>query len=287
MASFLRKALLLLHLAAGGAQAAELLDEAAFTQVVADRIESLDLGIKTTVTGPLTVELAGAEKTATMSLDNAYADYKSAPDHLDAVTGGFVDTAKSIFSPAPAKSPDALLPVVRDLEFISVMQTNTREKSEGAHKGDELAVLPLFGELGLVFAFDSDTLIQYATWQDIDLLGIKREEVQALALKNFERAAPMPNIVEFDGFWGMDSGGPYQSSLLLSVPYWQSQTFPFKGDLVLIPASRDVMFVTGSGESEGMKEAQAMAKKWMDENSYPMSARPLVRRGGKWSVFEE
>ena len=159
MANFFRKALLLLGLAAGGAQAAELLDEAAFTQVVADRIESLGLGVKVTVKGPLTVELAGSDKTATMSLDNGYVDYKSAPDDLDAVAGGFVDTAKSIFSPAPAKAASSLLPVVRDLEFISVMQTNTREKSEGAHQGDELAVLPLFGELGLVFAFDSDISI--------------------------------------------------------------------------------------------------------------------------------
>ena len=130
-----------------------ILDEAAFTQVVADRIKSLGLGVKVTVKGPLTVELAGSDKTATMSLDNGYVDYKSAPDDLDAVAGGFVDTAKSIFSPAPAKAASSLLPVVRDLEFISVMQTNTREKSEGAHQGDELAVLPLFGELGLVFAF--------------------------------------------------------------------------------------------------------------------------------------
>jgi hypothetical protein len=281
-----KKALLLLGLAAGGAQAAELLDEAAFTRVVADRIESLGLGIKPTVTGPLTVELEGNDKTATMNLDNAYADYKSSPENLDAVAAGFVDTAKSIFSPAPANRAETLLPVVRDVEFINFMQTAVRDKSEGAHKGDELAVVTLYGDVGLLFAFDSETMVQFATWQEIEGLGIKREDAKALALKNFERSLPMPDVVEFEGFWGLEFGGSYQSSLLLSDTYWQSRSFPFKGDLVAFPASREAMFLTGSGE-EKLADVRATAKKWMDEHSYPLSAQPLVRRDGKWSVFEE
>jgi hypothetical protein len=289
MAKIFKWALLSLCLAASAMQAAELLDEAAFTQLIADRIVALGVKIKPQVPGSFSLELEGADKkTSILNLDNAFARYKSAPDSLEDVAADFGAVAKKMTSPLVAAEAglETLLPAVRDLEYIRVLQVNT-QKFEGEHKGDQLAVLPLFGELGIVLAFDMESSTEFATWRRIEGLGIKRDEALALALRNFERIEVDPDINVFKGFVGLDAGGSYQASLLLTDAYWERQKFPFKGDLVAFPVTRDVMFLTGSEETEGLKAARDMAVKWIEENAYPMSSQPIVRRSGKWSVFEE
>jgi hypothetical protein len=281
--------MLLLGLAASGAHAAELLDEAAFTRIVADRIVALGIKIKPQVPGPFRLELEGMDtETSILNLGNAYARYKSAPDSLEDVAADFAAVAKKMTSPltAAAARPETLMPAVRDLEYIRVLQAST-QKFEGEHKGDEMAVLPLFGELGIVLAFDTESSTEFATWQRIEGLGINRNEALALALRNFEHIAVDPDIYEFKGFVGLDGGGSYQATLLLTDAYWERQKFPLKGDLVAFPVTRDAMFLTGSEEADGLKAAQDIAAKWIEENAYPMSAQPIVLRGGKWGVFGE
>lgn len=289
MVKIFRWVLLFLGLAKSATQSAELLDEAAFTRFIADRIGALGIIVKPQAPESFSLELEAADKkTAIMYLDNAYARYKSEPERLEVVAADFTALAINITSPLvdAEAGPEALLPAVRDLEYIRVLQASTQQ-FEGEHKGDQLAVLPLVGELGIVLAFDTESSTEFATWQQIEELGIKRDQALALALQNFERIAVDPDIYKFKGFVGLDAGGSYQASLLLTDGYWERQKFPFKGELVAFPVTRDAMFLTGSEETEGLKAARDMVAKWIDENAYPMSAQPIVRRSGKWSVFEE
>lgn len=289
MANIFKWALLFLGLAASVVQAAELLDETAFTRFMTDRIVAIGVKIKPQAPGRFSLELEAAEnKTSTMNLDNAYARYKAAPDSLEDIAADFAAVAKKMTSPLVAAEAglEKLLPAVRDLEYIRVLQAESKN-FEGEHKGDELAVLPLIGELGIVLAFDMESSTVFATWQRIESLGVKRDEALALALRNFENIAVDPVIHEFKGFVGLDSGGSYQASLLLTDAYWERHKFPFKGDLVAFPVTRDAMFLTGSEETEGLKAARAIAAEWIEENAYPMSSQPIVRQYGKWDVFEE
>jgi uncharacterized protein YtpQ (UPF0354 family) len=279
----LRTLSLMFGLVSTDAIAGELISEQAFTTRYAQTVEATIKGAKATVSGALTVEISSpGQDELTANLDNAYRAYTSEPDRLDEVIKEYVLAITNLYDQMDAAPrPDRLFPVVRDLAFIA----EASKPHQG--KGDqEIATMPLAGDLGIMFAFDLPNSMQFADKGEVNKLEADHAKLMLFAIRNFERNLPEPEINDLGAVAVLSGSGAYGSSLLLSEAFWAKQNFKFRGNLVAYVVSRDLMIVTGSEELEGLAVAEKFAAEWIVDQPYPISVNPVERKNGKWQPLD-
>ncbi|MEO0615773.1 MAG: DUF1444 family protein [Pseudomonadota bacterium] len=283
----LRVMLLLVLLCVADVPAAEVLDEQAFTERYAALVVSTFEGAQVGVVGPLEVRVTGVgDETSTSFLDNAYGVYLSDPAELDVVLQRFVDSAGAMFAEQDnAGDIDSLFPVIKDMSYIAQIRELMRT-TEGA---DPDAPFPLYFEplnrdLVVMYAFDSEASIRFASGEDIEALGIEGRELQIRALDNLLAYLPEIGREGDDSLSMIVADGNYEASLLLYDEIWSRDVFRVAGDIVIFVPARDVLIVTGSEDQDGLARARDLVAD--NEFSYAISPHAYVRTADGWSRFE-
>ncbi|HTN98436.1 MAG TPA: hypothetical protein VL101_15795 [Nordella sp.] len=242
-----------------------------FSRFFAERAETLLPGVKMTVEGELEVRIemeSGGDNLVVKSyLHNAFREYAGDPAEIDAIIKRYVGGAREAFVEAPRPSREQLVLVVRD-KFAS-----------------DLRQWPLAGDLHVIYAFDMPGAVGYPSQEKLDELGLDDVALKALALDNLKRIRMTPRIEVLPTFASVSSGDPYPPSLLLDDDFWSAERFPYRGDIVVIVAARDLVLVTGSHESEGLEAVAKIAHEVADEAPHAISTNPIVRRDGAWQSF--
>ncbi len=225
------------------------------------------------------------ERSSTSYLDNAYRMYLDDPDTLDSVLGRFVASLDDMFVEPESNALGNLFPVIKDASYLD----GVREMMARADGYDPDDTFPLYYEslnedLVVLYAFDSEASIRFATGDDIAELNVEGRALRIRALDNL--LAYLPDI----GREGDDSlslvvaDGNYEASLLLHDELWSRDVFRVEGDIVVFVPARDVLIVTGSEDADGL----ARAREIIDSNdfSYAISPHAYVRTADGWARFE-
>ncbi|MEL6447128.1 MAG: DUF1444 domain-containing protein [Pseudomonadota bacterium] len=283
----LRVVVLLVLLCVPGVRAAEVLDEQAFTKRYAAMLVSSYEGANVEIVGPLEVRVTGVgDENSTSFLDNAYGAYLSDPAELESILQRFVDSIGEMIADEDTTGDiDSLFPVIKDVGYIEQVRELMR-KSEGA--GQEapfpLYFEPLNNDLVVMYAFDSEASIRFASGADIEALGIQGKALQVRALDNLLAYLPEIGREGDDSLSMIVADGNYEASLLLYDEIWSRDVFRVAGDIVVFVPARDVVLVTGSEDEAGL----ARARDLLSENdfSYAISPHAYVRTADGWARFE-
>ncbi|MEO0345837.1 MAG: DUF1444 family protein [Pseudomonadota bacterium] len=283
----LRGVLLLVLFCVPGVRAAEVLDEQAFTARYAALLVSSYEGARVEVVGPLEVRVTGVgDESSTSFLDNAYGVYLSDPAELDAVLQRFVDSiGQMVADDNTTGHIDSLFPVIKDVGYIE----QVRELMRTTDGADPDAPFPLYFEplnsdLVVMYAFDSEASIRFASSEDIEALGIQGKELQIRALDNLLAYLPEIGREGDDSLSMVLADGNYEASLLLYDEIWSREVFRVAGDIVVFVPARDVLLVTGTEDEAGLARARGLVSE--NDFSYAISPHAYVRTADGWARFE-
>lgn len=242
-----------------------------FSHLFAERAEMLVPGVKATVIAELEVRIETRTDSGdlgfTYHLHNPLREFAADPAELDAIVKRYVGCGLEGFMETASPSREQLVLVVRD-KFA-----------------DHLHQWPLAGDLHVIYAFDLPGVVRYPSRVKLDGLGLDDAALKALALDNLKRIRMTTQIASLPTFASVSSGDPYPPSLLLDDVFWSAERFPYRGDIVVIVAARDLLLVTGSHESEGLEAIAKIAHKVAAEAPFFISTNPIVRRNGAWQSF--
>lgn len=220
---------------------------------------------------------------STVFLGNAYNEYLRDPAAMDEIIRRYVASFGAIDDEDYyTLEPSNIVPVIKDRAWLAEMrQSMARMDGELSTQVSEA----FNDELVIVYAEDTPTNTRYFSDSELTKIGLKRDNLRTLAIANLKRILPEIELHEGPQVSMLTAGGDYVASLLLFDELWTQGRLKVDGEIVVAVPSRDVLLLTGSRNREGLETLQAMASEAVKSNSYRLTDRLFVYRGGKFEVF--
>ena len=247
----------------GGARAGEALDAADYTAAMAEALSAELAGRRVTVAAELELTVSYAEGSQSVWLRNLYGEYRRDPS----LFGEIVDVYIAALTEAPrphavAGMPDRtrIVPVVKDRQWLDDNVRGLRDRGVAV----DFVYDDLNDELVVVYAEDSENRVRYLMADEN--LGVKRDELRALAIANLKRLLPKieMNLID-EGFAWFSAGGDYEASLLLFDGIWNGGQVAMDGDIVVAVPAKDMLLVTGSRNEKGLAAIRQLAAEYARE----------------------
>jgi hypothetical protein len=200
------------------------------------------------------------------------------------------------FSASPPEGPTtyaaartALLPVIRPRVYFELLslQEQAGPDDGGVKRGGEFVSWePLGGVLARALVVDTPEAMRFVNPEQLSKWGVTFEQATAEALANLRRRQ---NPEDGEGLVPLAPGtcratwrDSYGSSRMLLDEVWRR--CPVRGDPVLLVPNRDVFFVTGSSDEEGLLQVAELALRAY-EVPRPVDGRALRRTARGWEPF--
>jgi uncharacterized protein YtpQ (UPF0354 family) len=264
------------------------LTAAQFADAYVTRLRSAEPSLSIERIGELELHVGEKDSGHRVFLHNAYNMYGLAPEDLDEVLDRYTrSTLESLrMSHGDVIDIARIVPVIKDAAYPVEIR---RSLLEAGHDADKLEFFyeTLNDELLVFYALDTERSIRYLGRGDVDSLGLQPEELRTLAVTNLGNLLPDIEAHGDGGTFVVTAGGTYEASLLLFDPIWSKGNFDVDGDLVVAIPSRDLLLVTGSRDTEGLKRLRKLAVRMVAEGSYHLTPELFLRKDGKWLPFRE
>lgn len=276
-------------LVATQALATNLFTESQFTEQFAERLRQEIPNSKFMITSDLVIDtnnIDGYE--LTIHLDNAYATYSAGQRTLEEVFSDHIDSTKLQNVRLENNELKAIMPVIKSTDYLIRAEKQLRER--GYDKKElPFYVQKLTENINILFVFDTEQSMRFVSPADVKELGLSDNDIKRISEENLNEYFLRINlsINEFDTkgsgvLYFVEADENYEASALLSSPLWNKKTFPVKGEIVAFTPARNILLVTGSEDSEGLRLAYTLAEKGYNELAYNISPTALKRDNGKW-----
>jgi uncharacterized protein YtpQ (UPF0354 family) len=230
------------------------------------------------MTGDSAVKITTPQgRDSTTFMDNAWVQYSRDPQTRRDALERFVRTAVSLNEPSAPPSPERIVAMIKDAQYLAVFKDKDPNKVPYSEH--------LCGDLWIVYAEDLPERIRTVQLRELAEIGVSGSDIRELATQNL-RKVMAPTKQHGDGPWYMlTAGGDYTASLLLFDSLWDGLAESVDGDVVAVVPARDVLFFTGSSSVEGLAAIRERSEKVLNSGNYLISGTLLVRREGRWDVF--
>lgn len=174
---------------------------------------------------------------------------------------------------------ESLVPVIKDSLFLE--QFGHVKDGAKPYFGELIA-----GDIWVMYGLDHETGIKFISEEAGKALGMSFEELREKAKQNLRRLLPTIKIAGGGPVFIVMADGTYEASFLLFDGVWEEQAQKVEGDVVAAIPSRDMLMFTGSESEEGLLALREAVQRVYQEMPYAVSETLLVRRDGRWEVFE-
>ena len=221
------------------------------------------------------------EGEAIVYLYNCYEDQRNAPEHeweaiIDRYIAGFMESTPE----EPLAIRSGLRPVVKSLSDIYLYSLRS-QVDQG--KSFELPYRNIAGDLVLVLALDTLNGIHLLERSKLEAWGIDYEDAEMVAIENL-RAVTTPSFAQIGaGVWLSQCGDAYDAARLMLPEVFVN--LPLNGRPVVLVPDRDRLLVTGSEDTQGLKEMVSAANSIREEAHRPISGTALILVDGVWQEF--
>lgn len=189
-------------------------------------------------------------------------------------------------TPAQAQAPvlraGQLEPRIKHINFLKALQ------AAGVPPAQQPSHAPLCGELIVTYAFDLPDSFMMATPSLVEQAGVSAAELPALARANLERALPQPQFFAKDGCNIAVTGEGLEATLLLADGMWNEMAPSVRGEILASVPRRDRILMCDSADPTAVATLRAQAQEFFEEqdDAHRLSTQVMVRRGGKWALFD-
>lgn len=265
------------------------LTEGEFTQYFTKQAAETLKDVQFKIVQPLQVnskDVNGYE--LTVFLNNAYAQYASSPDNLRFIVDSHIQSIKSQSQLIASKTGGSILAVVKPADYLESVRKQLAQAG-GAGKEISLVYEKINDELYAFFVFDTERGMRMVSKKDLAENKIDEKTIRAVATHNlamhFEKKGVNIRRLEKIGnakVYVVSLDENYEASILLLNKYWNKQTFDVTGDIVAFVPARNLVFVTGSMDAEGMRIAGSLANRGFKELGYAISPKGYTYDVGTW-----
>lgn len=223
-------------------------------------------------------------------LDNAYSEYVQNPHSLEEILNKYADSTLSSFQPpkqdvgnvsvfdAKIVTSDQILPLIKDGIFV-------RSLREKVDISDEIVYEPLNSELFIVYAIDDGSTLRYLLMSDMEKIGLQRNELRALSIKNLMTQVEV--LVEDEtSHYRVVSDGNFDASFLLIPEVWTKENFPnITGNIWVAVPSRDMLLVADSSNPFGVAFLKQKIQEVVNRSEHPISDKIFEFRNGLFMIL--
>lgn len=268
----------------GGKSAPPPMGSAAFTEHVASRVRAAIPGMEVTVAGDLELAIrTGDDGNNRAFLNNAYQMFLGeSPKHRDALVDRFVqsfaEAAKGL-----ERSADAIIPVIKDRGWLAETRESMRRMGNDAQ--EDHVHEDINDELVVVYAIDTPSNIAYLNPDELDNLGVKREDLRALAVRNLRGLLPGIDVQRGEKLSMVTADGNYEASLLLFDDLWARESARMRGAPVAAVPARDLLLFADSADADAVAQLRQVATQARAEATYGLTDRIFVLGESGWRPF--
>lgn len=223
-------------------------------------------------------------------LDNAYSEYVQNPHSLDKILDKYANsTLSSVELPKQDSSEvstfdikvvtsDQILPLIKDGFFV-------RSLREKVDISDEIVYESLNSELFIVYAIDDGSTLRYLLMSDMEKVGLQRNELRALSIKNLMSQVEV--LVEDEAsHYRIVSDGNFDASFLLVSEVWTKENFPnINGNIWVAVPSRDMLLVADSSNPFGVTFLKQKIQEVINRSEHPISDKIFEFRNGLFMIL--
>lgn len=211
-------------------------------------------------------------------LDNCYLEYIGEAKLINEIIERYINAAYEIYLPKENVNPGRIFPIVKDKRFIKgLREANVDfEKSHIFESYND--------ELFVFYAEDRENTIHYLSKDDLKDINFPIDNLKEKAIENLENSIKIERHGD-NGYFMITAGGNYESSLIL-LNIWDHENFHVKGDFVIGIPSRDVLFVTGTQDSENLHRLYDSVEKINETGDHIVSDKIFELRNGKFEVLQ-
>ena len=267
----------------GGKSAEPTLDSAAFTEEVARRVRAAVPGPDVQVVGDLELAIAlDDDGSNRVFLENAYRLYRGESARgrdalIDRFVASFAEAAKGL-----ERSAEAIIPVVKDRAWLEEVAASVRQM--GGEAQDKVYE-DINEALVVVYAIDTPSNIAYLNPDELEKLGVQREDLRALAVRNLRGLLPGIQVQRGEKLAMVTADGNYEASLLLFADLWAREAEKLRGEPVVAVPARDLLLFADSADAEAVEQLRQLAVRMRAEATYSLTDRLFVLRGERWELF--
>ncbi len=267
----------------GGARSVPVMTRAEFTDEVARRVRVAVPEINVKVVGELELAIDMTDEGGNRAfLHNAYQMYqgespKRRDDLIDRFVASFAEAAKGL-----ERSPEAIIPVVKDRAWLVEIETSMRQMGG---EGQDKVYEHLNDDLVVVYAIDTPSNIAYLSPEELARLGVERDALRALAVRNLRGLLPGIEVQRGEKLNMITADGNYEASLLLFPDLWEREREKLRGDPVAAVPARDLLLFADAADADAVAQLRQLATKMREEAAYSLTDRLFVLRDGQWLPF--
>lgn len=267
----------------GGARSVPVMTRAEFTDEVARRVRVAVPEINVKVVGELELAIDMTDEGGNRAfLHNAYQMYqgespKRRDDLIDRFVASFAEAAKGL-----ERSPEAIIPVVKDRAWLVEIETSMRQMGG---EGQDKVYEHLNDDLVVVYAIDTPSNIAYLSPEELARLGVERDALRALAVRNLRGLLPGIEVQRGEKLNMITADGNYEASLLLFSDLWEREREKLRGDPVAAVPARDLLLFADAADADAVAQLRQLATKMREEAAYSLTDRLFVLRDGQWLPF--
>ncbi len=213
-------------------------------------------------------------------LDNAYSlylqDNEALQETVDLYVTSLLETIAAEEAPVSASN---IVPIIKDDGWLDELARAT---------GGELPDYfrrPLVDGLFVIYAEDRPTNIRYVEKSALEDAGIDTDAIATLSVENLLEKLPDIEVHGENGLYMVTAGGNFEASLLLVDSIWDGANFDVKGDILVSIPARDILLVSGSGETQQLARLMEMTESAYAESPYYISEALYVRTAGGWKLY--
>jgi uncharacterized protein YtpQ (UPF0354 family) len=140
-------------------------------------------------------------------------------------------------------------------------------------------------ELVVVYAIDTPSNIAYINADELESLGVERDQLRALAVRNLRGLLPKIEVQRGEKLSMVIADGNYEASLLLFSDLWARESERMRGEPVAAVPARDLLIFADSADAEAVAYLRQLAAKMRAEASYGLTDRLFVLRDDRWLPF--
>jgi len=221
----------------------------------------------------LRVVNANGEESSTY-LDNLWLKYQQGEEDRSELIEKYIRLAQDLGKESPGADKQNVIAMIKDSRYLGFLRPL-----------EEFATEHLCGDLWIIYAEDQPERTLTLKREDIRAVESDEARLRSLSVENLKRILP-PAECHGEGPWYLlTAGSDYVASLLLLDGIWDQVADMVAGEVVATVPTRAVLLFTGSESREGLREIQGRSTEICNSAPHAISDTLIVRRNGKWSVF--
>lgn len=175
--------------------------------------------------------------------------------------------------PSASRSPARFVPLIKRRDWLEAQEVEILHDAFGS-------------DLVVAYAEDQPNIIHYLTAEDIESAGVAREGLRALATANLSELLTIEERFE-EGIYKLDTGGDYDTSLILDCELLERYQEKVTGLLVIAIPVAGACLLTGSDNMEAVLTLKQVISSLSEDSDRLLTTQMFCYKGnGIFSVVK-